>query len=275
MRNFVFFSFTFLSFYSFSQSKKDNLKNLVSERDSLRIELKLLDQACSSTIDTLNDIILDLQKEVENLNNKLKLTEEVKAGSEIWMKFNLDVVNFRNGDPILQAQSNDEWEKAGFNKQPAWCYYTIDEENGLERSYGKLYNLYALNDPRGLAPEGWHISTETEWRELQEYLFTSDYYFEDIFYSNNIATTDRGDFNKRCLKIGLGGWRDVGCGGLGYDAYYWIQSTMENEETPRVHIVAKETKSTEIEYLRNRRDDLFIFDSTSWIMGHYVRCVKD
>jgi uncharacterized protein (TIGR02145 family) len=274
MRTLFFSLFIFVLFNSHTQSKKDEFKNLVKERDSLRIELKLLDQSCSATFDSMTFIISDLRNGVENLEKKIKSTEQVIMGEQTWMKYNLDVATFRNGDTILQAQSNEDWEKAGFNQQPAWCYYVTDEDV-IEKSYGKLYNLFAVNDPRGLAPEGWHISSETEWRELEAYLLITDYYFEDVFYGNNTAIIDRGGFSEKCLKIGFGGWRDVGCGGLNQDAYYWIQSTVENDETPRVHITAKETKSTEMEYLRNRQEELFIFDSTSWIMGHYVRCVKD
>jgi uncharacterized protein (TIGR02145 family) len=277
MRNVGFSLLLFLvcSLNSFSQSKKDNIKNLVNERDSLRIELKLLDQSCSATLDSMTIIISDLRNEVENLEKKIKSTEQVIMGEQTWMKYNLEVETFRNGDVIPQAQSDEEWEQKGFDKQPAWCYYVLDDGNGLDKSYGKLYNLYAVNDPRGLAPEGWHISKESEWRELQDYLFTTDYYFEDIFYGNNTAKIDRGDFSKKCLKIGLGGWRDVGCGGLDYDGCFWLQSNSQDDETPRVNVATKESKSTEMEYLRNRKDDLFYFNSTSWIMGHHVRCVKD
>jgi uncharacterized protein (TIGR02145 family) len=274
MRTLFFSLFLFIFFNSFSQSKKDQFNNLLKERDSLRVELKLLNQAFLASLDSMTIIISDLRNEVENLEKKIKSIEQVIMGEQTWMKYNLEVVTFRNGDTIHQAQSNQDWEKAGFNQQPAWCYYVIDED-AIEKSYGILYNLYAVNDPRGLAPEGWHISTETEWRELEAYLLNTDYYFEDVFYGNNTAKIDRGDFSEKCLKIGFGGWRDVGCGGLNQDAYYWIQSTAENAETPRVHVVAKESKSTEMEYLRNRQEELFIFDSTSWIMGHYVRCVKD
>ena len=274
MRTLFFSLFIFILFNSHTQSKKDQFNNLVKELDSLRIELKLLDQACSATLDSMTNIISDLRNEVENLEKKIKSTEQVFVGEQTWMKYNLDVATFRNGDTILQAQSNEDWEKAGFNQQPAWCYYVTDEDV-IEKSYGKLYNLFAVNDPRGLSPEGWHISTENEWRELEAYLLRTDYYYEDIFYSKNSQPIDRGEFGKKCLKIGFGGWRDVGFGGIDEDAYYWNQNFGENDETPRVLITPKETKSTEMEYLRNRQEELFIFDSTSWIMGHYVRCVKD
>ena len=85
-------------------------------------------------------------------------------GTQVWMTKNLDVSTFRNGDPILQAKTDEEWEKAGENKQPAWCYYENDPANGAK--YGKLYNWYAVIDSRGLAPVGYHIPSHEEWLKL-------------------------------------------------------------------------------------------------------------
>ncbi|MFM7684026.1 MAG: FISUMP domain-containing protein [Bacteroidota bacterium] len=49
-------------------------------------------------------------------------------------------------------------------KTPAWCYYNYDPKNGTK--YGKLYNWFAVNNSRGLAPKGWHIATNDEWSEF-------------------------------------------------------------------------------------------------------------
>jgi len=87
---------------------------------------------------------------------------EVIIGAQVWMTKNLEVTTFRNGDPIPQAASDEAWALAGKNKQPAWCY------NG--EHYGKLYNWYAVHDPRGLAPEGWHVPTDQEWTALEKAL---------------------------------------------------------------------------------------------------------
>ena len=92
----------------------------------------------------------------------------VTIGKQVWMKYNLNVDRFRNGDPIPHVTSDKEWAKAETNKQPAWCYYDNDPENG--KKYGKLYNWHAVNDPRGLAPEGWHIPSYGEWTELIDFL---------------------------------------------------------------------------------------------------------
>ena len=89
-------------------------------------------------------------------------------GTQKWTNRNLDVNTFRNGDPIPQATSKSEWMKACENKQPIWCYYNFDPANGVK--YGKLYNWYAVNDPRGLAPNGFHIPTHKEWDLLYKNL---------------------------------------------------------------------------------------------------------
>ena len=94
--------------------------------------------------------------------------KEVTVGNQVWMAENLNVNEFQNGEPIPEAKTEAEWRKAGENEQPAWCYYDNNPANG--EKYGKLYNWYALNDPRGLAPEGWHVPSNEEWKVLTENL---------------------------------------------------------------------------------------------------------
>ena len=48
--------------------------------------------------------------------------DSIKIGNQEWMTRNLDVDRFRNGDLIPHIKSNEEWEKARENEQPAWCY---------------------------------------------------------------------------------------------------------------------------------------------------------
>jgi uncharacterized protein (TIGR02145 family) len=92
----------------------------------------------------------------------------VTIGKQEWMIKNLDVAMFRNGEPIPEAKTDKEWVEAGENKQPAWCYYNNDPANGAK--YGKLYNWYAVADPRGLCPAGWHVPSYGEWYQLIVYL---------------------------------------------------------------------------------------------------------
>jgi hypothetical protein len=113
--------------------------------------------------------------EASTINDSLKTKElsrnnEVAIPKYVWMETNLNVDKFRNGDPIPEARTKEAWLLAGANGQPAWCYYDNDPSNGEQ--YGKLYNWYAVNDPRGLAPEGWHIPSDTE---LMDRVYYSDF----------------------------------------------------------------------------------------------------
>jgi len=85
----------------------------------------------------------------------------VVIGTQQWMEKNLDVMTYRNGDIIPQVTDPTAWEALTTG---AWCWYDNSAANGA--IYGKLYNWYAVNDPRGLAPQGWHIPTDAEWRTL-------------------------------------------------------------------------------------------------------------
>ncbi len=85
----------------------------------------------------------------------------IVIGTQQWMRENLDVLTYRSGDTIPQV--TDPFEFTGLTTG-AWCYYNNDPANGA--IYGKLYNWYAVNDPRGLAPQGWHILTDEEWTTL-------------------------------------------------------------------------------------------------------------
>jgi uncharacterized protein (TIGR02145 family) len=89
---------------------------------------------------------------------------KILIGSQIWAGENLNVSTFRNGDVIPEAKTNEEWIQYLNNGMPAWCYYLNNLENG--KMYGKLYNWYAFNDPRGLAPIGWKIPNHDDWKQL-------------------------------------------------------------------------------------------------------------
>ncbi|MEI6091522.1 MAG: FISUMP domain-containing protein [bacterium] len=95
--------------------------------------------------------------------------ESIRISSQVWTTTNLNVDHYCNGDPIPQVQDPAEWAKLTTG---AWCYHNNITEMGAV--YGKLYNFYAVNDPRGLAPEGWHIASDDEWMVLESYLGIDD-----------------------------------------------------------------------------------------------------
>jgi uncharacterized protein (TIGR02145 family) len=86
-------------------------------------------------------------------------------GTQYWALENLNISTYRNGDVIPQVTDQTTWNNLTTG---AWCWYSNSSSNGT--IYGKLYNWYAVNDSRGLAPLGWHIPTLIEFQTLTTYL---------------------------------------------------------------------------------------------------------
>jgi len=89
----------------------------------------------------------------------------VKIGNQIWMAENLKVTRYRNGDPIPNVTGKTQWKNL---KTGAYCNYDNNSSNA--KTYGRLYNWYAVNDSRNIAPAGWHVPTDKEWKQLENYL---------------------------------------------------------------------------------------------------------
>lgn len=88
--------------------------------------------------------------------------QTVQIGNQIWMTENLKVTHYLNGDPIPNLADSTQW---GSLKTGALCHYNNDETNST--LYGCLYNWYAVEDSRGIIPQGWHIPTDQEWIILE------------------------------------------------------------------------------------------------------------
>ena len=112
---------------------------------------------------SLSSLTLIGQIDLDNCGNYL---DPVEIGQQTWMATNLNTDKFANGDQILEAKSEKSWIEACTKKQAAWCYFENKSKNG--KIYGKLYNWYAVNDPRGLAPKGWRIPTAEDVEKLNK-----------------------------------------------------------------------------------------------------------
>lgn len=171
------------------------------------------------------------------LVTSMSYAQTVQIGTQVWMTKNLDVSTFRNGDPIPEAKTDEEWKKAGENKQPAWCYYDNDPANGTK--YGKLYNWYAVNDPRGLAPAGFHVPSDEDWTKLEDFLGTDDGGKMKSTSGWNSFTkggvTKSGNGTNSCGFSGLpGGIRDLigAFYGIGNYGNWWSSSETINYVAP-------------------------------------------
>jgi uncharacterized protein (TIGR02145 family) len=169
--------------------------------------------------------ILQGHSEISGENNFIG---SVRTGNQEWQTKNLDVDRFRNGDLIQEARTKEEWVSAGENEEPVWSYFDNDAENG--KIYGKLYNWYAINDARGLAPDGWHIPADYELIALTNYLGGEKVAGGKM---KSIGTTyweepNKGASNESGFSVLPGGYRDYNGSfyNISYNAFFW--STTEN-----------------------------------------------
>ena len=89
----------------------------------------------------------------------------IQIGNQLWMADNLRTTKYRNGDAIKDTSGFTTWE---LFDEGSYCNYNQDDSN--ISMYGRLYNWFAVEDNRGLAPDGWHIPSDEEWKELEIYL---------------------------------------------------------------------------------------------------------
>lgn len=144
----------------------------------------------------------------------------IKIYSQVWMAENLDVDTYSNGDPILYA---DSWEKAQeyYDKKKGCYIYWYDDEYHSDRAcLGKLYNIWAINDPRGLAPAGFRVASFEDWDRLidnlggevaaRETLWHPDGFSagdDDIYWTSTECELEYADryivkINNDCVRIG-------------------------------------------------------------------------
>ncbi|MFM1875108.1 MAG: hypothetical protein RL266_845 [Bacteroidota bacterium] len=93
----------------------------------------------------------------------------VTIGSQCWLGENLKVTRFRDGSVIPVVTDANDWKNI---MTPATTAYNNDNAN--DATYGKLYNWYAIADPRGICPEGFHVPHDNEWSVLTNYLDPED-----------------------------------------------------------------------------------------------------
>jgi uncharacterized protein (TIGR02145 family) len=151
-----------------------------------------------------------------------KSIKSIKIGDQKWMVENLNVSHFRNGDSIPEVRSAAEWKRMGEEGKPAWCLIQNETENG--KKFGKLYNWYAVNDPRGLAPKDWHVASDDEWTQLINFLGGG------VLAALNMRTTgltDNSDQDNENRFSGLpGGSRNSFGVFYGLDSFgYWWSAT--------------------------------------------------
>ncbi|MBL0013594.1 MAG: fibrobacter succinogenes major paralogous domain-containing protein [Flavobacterium sp.] len=195
------------------------------------------------------------------------LMNDIAIGNQIWMYKNLDVTTYRNGDPIPQEifwqvlPAVSQWFSLTTG---AWVTYQDASLN--DKIYGKLYNWYAVNDPRGLAPVGYHIPSLAEWTTLINFLggpYQAGHKMKSVSqwtieYAQMLPNLNSSGFTG--LPGGYlgnnGGYQDILIGG------YWWSSTLNNNGNP--YIVSLLNSSNNCQTGTTIKNN-----------GISVRCIKD
>ena len=153
--------------------------------------------------------------------------KSVKIGKQTWMVKNLDVSTYRNGEPIPNVTNGAAW---GALTTGAYCYYNNDSAT-YAATYGKLYNWYAVNDPRGLAPAGWHLPSDDDWTEIETSLGGKTFAGNKMKEKGTLHwnSPNTGATNSSGFKALPSGYRDSD--GTFYEVSlngYWWSSTEES-----------------------------------------------
>jgi len=169
----------------------------------------------------------------------------VTIGAQQWMAEDLQVSTYRNGDPIPEAKSAEDWLAAYRTEKGVWCYYNNDP------STGRLYNWYAVHDPRGLAPKGWHVPTDTEFGQLVESVGGASQAFEKL--------SAAGGFGGR--PSGARYYKDATFNHRGTIGFWWSASNPDrwNASYFAMHFGLKQVARS----------------SGGMNTGHSIRCIKD
>lgn len=220
--------------------------------------------SCKKEEVSTNTIQYDSITDVEG-----NIYKTVKIGDQWWMAENLRVRKFRNGIELRKTQDEQSWK----NKIAAYCKYEDTETNT-----GLLYNYFTIIDTSNIAPKGWHVPTDADWKKLEQYLGMSESQTDSISW--------RGSTEGDKLKaLGYSGWakhKDVwptnetgfnalagscrlpdgrfGYPGLFYTGFWWTSTTSGDSVLYR--------------HLDHKNKNIFRYKASK-NYGMSIRCVKD
>jgi uncharacterized protein (TIGR02145 family) len=275
MKKLIFILFLFSILYSCSKTEStpsvtppvviklsgcDSIKQglLKTTSDTVRLVSCVSITGCDS-------VRLGLLKSTKDL---LRLgCNSVTIGTQKWMIVNLDIETYRNGDIIPQVTDPTIWAAL---KTGAWCYFNNDAANGAK--YGKLYNWYAVNDSRGLAPQGWHIPSDPEWATLSTFLGgdgVSGGKLKEVGYLNWQSNTSSNGTNESGFAALPGGYRDNygEFKGLGLSGIWWSTTQAFQNNTGNLPLAV----TSQVLY----RDGKLVRVNYTRELGCSVRCLRD
>ena len=201
------------------------------------------------------------EKKADNSGNAT-VYESVIIGTQVWMLKNLNVTKYRNGDAIPNITDTTQWCNLTTG---AYCNYDNFSTNA--DTYGRLYNWYAVNDSRNIAPMGWHVATDAEWKTLSNYMGGEGVAGSKLKEAgtNHWSTLNTGtnESGFTALPGGSRWWYDGKFGGIGIIGYWWTSSEYTTTAALCRNIYSSMSFLSNSLYGENKK------------YGFSVRCVKD
>ncbi len=187
---------------------------------------------------------LGCSKDDSEDNNKVtdadgNVYRTVKIGDQLWMAENLRTSKYNDGKPIKRVINS--W---GTLDTAAYCWYG-DDSAAYNLEYGKLYNWHAVNTGK-LAPKGWHVATDADWKELELFLGMSVDDLDVLGWRGNNeggklkeaglvhwATPNEGAADSVDFKALPGGYRfmDNSSRDMNYNCYFWIGDAYSSSDS--------------------------------------------
>jgi uncharacterized protein (TIGR02145 family) len=217
----------------------------------------------------VESLVIETEKIVKDIEGNLYHT--VQIGTQVWMVENLKTTKYRNGDPIPNVTDDIKWSERGHDTWPdsagGGAYCNFENNSSKKSTYGRLYNWYAVNDKRKIAPPGWHIPTDAEWDILLEYISDENSKNGHLKEAGTVhwENPNTGATNETGFTALPGGYRnDNGTFskiGLGFGGYWWCST---------------EGNTGSAWYRKMSYDNSYVsrnYDSKK--AGFSVRCIRD
>lgn len=186
--------------------------------------------------------------------------QTIKIGNQWWMAENLKAIRYRNGEALPNVTGNSNWDNLSTG---AYCNY--DNNITYVETYGRLYNGYAVNDSRNIAPVGWHIPSDAEWQILVDFLGGTSVAGGKLKEADtthwNSPNTDAT--NESGFSALPGGWR-VHSGGftnIGLVASFWSSKEDNSNSLWSLHLYNFQSDVGHMDFIKRN--------------GFSVRCIKD
>jgi uncharacterized protein (TIGR02145 family) len=203
------------------------------------------------------------------VDNNGKTFTSVKIGEQWWMAENLASDRFQNGDSLNYVSLENATTTWNAQTQSAFTFHN-------DSLFGYLYNFKTIEDARNIAPKGWRVPTDEDWKQLEKYIgmhteAANAFGWRGVEEANLLTTKySKGwpEFSPLYGKDSYGfNAKPGGCITLlntmnsGANTAFWWTSSNENNEGYYRYIDYQQTR--------------ILRSTTSKLYGMSIRCIKE